>query len=165
MNKINVLLINPGEHPKRVEIDGSLKSLQAAVDGYIQATYPFKDPVAVICNEEGKLRNLPLNRGLRDESGNLYDIISGSFLIIGLGEDDFESLSAEMMERYERLFYYPESFINLDGKFFCYPRDSEEIIRIVCRKMGLVIDPNPNYDAAIERMKEFYPRNSDSENK
>ena len=70
-----------------------------------------------------------------------------------------------MMERYERLFYYPESFINLDGKIFCYPRDSEEIIRIVCRKMGLVIDPNPNYDAAIERMKEFYPRNSDSENK
>jgi len=31
--------------------------------------------VALICNDEGKLQGLPLNRGLRDERGELYDII------------------------------------------------------------------------------------------
>lgn len=163
MNKINVLLINPGEHPKRVEIDGDLKSLQAAVDGYIEVVYPFKDPVAVICNEEGKLRNLPLNRGLRDESGQLYDIISGSFLVVGLGEEDVSSLSPEMMVKYERLFYHPEVFINLNDKILCFPSDDNEgILRAVCRKMGIALDPDPDYDTAIDRMKEFYPKDESS---
>ena len=30
----------------------------------------------MICNEEGKLLGLPLNRALRDEEGEIYDIIS-----------------------------------------------------------------------------------------
>ncbi len=40
------------------------ETLQAAVGGDIQAVYPYEDPVALICNEEGKLMGLPLNRAL-----------------------------------------------------------------------------------------------------
>ena len=43
--------------------------LQAAVGGDIQAVYPYEDPVALICNEEGKLLGLPLNRALFDDDG------------------------------------------------------------------------------------------------
>ena len=59
---MRILMMEPGKHPVPVEIDGSLKSTQAAVGGLIQAVYPFADPVALICNKEGKLLNLQPNR-------------------------------------------------------------------------------------------------------
>lgn len=123
MSKMNVLLVKPGEHPERVEIENSLESLQAAVGGYIQAVYPFDDPVALLCNEEGKLLEKPLNRGLRDDRGDVYDIVAGDFLIVGLNEDNFGSLSQELMTRYEGLFYQPEVFVNLNGKIYGIPAD------------------------------------------
>lgn len=123
MNKMNVLMVKPGEHPERVEIENSLESLQDAVGGYIQAVYPFDDPIALICNEEGKLYHLPTNRGLRDEHGEIYDIVVGNFLIVGLAGDNFGSLSPELMTRYKGLFYHPEVFLNLNGKIYGIPAD------------------------------------------
>ena len=54
------------------EIASGLESLQHEVGGYIEAIYPYKDPAALVCNEEGKLEGLPLNRALRDEDGDIY---------------------------------------------------------------------------------------------
>ena len=42
---------------------------------YIEAIYPYEDPVALVCNEEGKLEGLPLNRALRDEDGDIYSFL------------------------------------------------------------------------------------------
>ena len=67
-----VLAIQPGKMPEQVELDGSLESMQAFVGGSIQAVYPFSDPVAIVCNDEGKLLGLEHNRALRDEAGNVY---------------------------------------------------------------------------------------------
>ena len=71
-NPLTVLVIAPGQYPKQVEIDHDLKALQQAVGGNIGASYPFSDPVAIVYNDEGKLMGLPLNRALRDESGQAY---------------------------------------------------------------------------------------------
>lgn len=90
-NTLSVLKIAPGQHPQQVEIDNDLKTLQQAVGGSIDAVYPFADPVAIICNDEGKLMGLPLNRALRDEDGQMYDAVAGDFLVVGLGEEDFAS--------------------------------------------------------------------------
>lgn len=49
-NQMDVLLIKPNEFPQPVQIEPGLKSLQQAVGGYIEAVYPFEDPVAIICN-------------------------------------------------------------------------------------------------------------------
>ena len=68
-NTLSVLKIAPGQYPQQVEIDNDLKVLQEAVGGSIGASYPFADPVAIICHDEGKLMGLPLNRALRDENG------------------------------------------------------------------------------------------------
>ena len=73
-----VLMIEPGEAPRRLELSHSLEEMQKAVGGFIQILYPFEDPVALVCNEEGKLLGLPANRALRDESGAVYDIGQGS---------------------------------------------------------------------------------------
>ena len=51
------------------------ESLQHEVGGYIEAIYPCEDPVALVCNEEGKLEGLPLNRALRDEDGDIYSFL------------------------------------------------------------------------------------------
>ena len=102
--KMTVLLIKPGMEPAVVDIDSGLESLQEAVGGDIAATYPYEDPVAIICNANGKIMNLPWNRALCDENGEIYDIIAGNFLIVGLTEEDFGSLSDELIEKYRSLF-------------------------------------------------------------
>ena len=81
---MNVLVIEPMKHPVEKEISNELESLQKEVGGYIECIYPFDDEVGLICNEEGKLQGLHSNRGLYDENGELYDIIAGNFLIVGL---------------------------------------------------------------------------------
>ena len=50
-NTIKVLIVEPEKPPRVEEISHTLESLQQIVGGYIQALYPFDDPVAIICNE------------------------------------------------------------------------------------------------------------------
>ena len=113
---MKVLMVEPGKSPYAAEIESGLKSLQAAVGGDIQAVYPYEDPVALICNEEGKLMGLPLNRALFDDDGHIYDIMSGNFLIVGLGEENFTDLSPDLMEKYGEQFKYPEKFARIAGE-------------------------------------------------
>ena len=111
--KLDVLLVQPGAYPQKISIGTDLKDLQDAVGGTITATYPFTDPVAIVCNDEGKLLGLPMNRALRDEHGQTYDVVAGNFLVVGLGEEDFASLSPELAQKYEEHFHQPEDFIRL----------------------------------------------------
>ena len=74
-----------------------------------------------VCNEEGKLRGLPANRALRDEDGHIYDVIAGSFLVVGLGEEDFCSLSAEQIDKFEALFHQPEAFVKMGHSITAVP--------------------------------------------
>ena len=92
----------------------------------IGATYPFSDPVALVCNDEGKLIGLDLNRGLRDENGEIYDIMAGTFLVVGLGEEDFTSLSPELAQKYTEHFRQPEQFISLGGQIIAVPVEPEK---------------------------------------
>lgn len=120
-NKLEVLLVQPGKYPKAIAIDGTLEALQQAVGGDIQAAYPFEDAVAVVCNEEGKLIGLPPNRAIKDENGKTYDFLVGDFLVVGLGESEFCSLSPEMMEKYKKVYYQPEFFVVANGRLVAYP--------------------------------------------
>lgn len=126
-SKITVLVIEPLMEPYVKEIDSGLKSLQKEVGGYIQAVYPFEEPVAIICNEEGKLNGEPLNRALRDEDGHVYDIVAGTFLIAGLSEDDFCSLSEAHIEQFSQEFKVPEMFARANGKILIMPMNWETI--------------------------------------
>ena len=58
---MEVVMVEPGKEARIAEIGSDLNSLQAAVGGYIEAAYFFDDPVALICNEEGKVYGLPYN--------------------------------------------------------------------------------------------------------
>ena len=124
--KIDVLLVEPGQYAKMVTIDAGLESLQKAVDGYIQAVYYWDDPVALICNEEGKINGLRANRAVYDEDGEMMDIIVGKFLITGLGEENFTSLPKDMQEKYGTLFHDPEAFIRLGRTVIAVPTKPDE---------------------------------------
>ena len=100
---MKVLVVEPLKECYTKEING-LKEMQALVGGYIQAVYPFEDPVAVVCNEEGKNLGLPFNRPLLDEHGLPYDFICGTFFVAGLGAEDFASLTDEQIQKYKAMF-------------------------------------------------------------
>ena len=127
--KMTVLVVEPGKEPYLKEIDPGLHSLQAEVGGDIAASYPFSDPVGLVCNDEGKLIGLELNRGLRDEEGNLYDIMAGTFLVVGLGEESFASLPPDLAQKYTEHFKQPEQFINLNGHIIALPVEPENPLR------------------------------------
>ena len=72
----------PGAQPEIIEVDNTLKALQAEVDGYIE-TVTIASDVVVICNEEGVLRGLPYNCRFVG-----VDFV-GTVLIVGTKGDEF----------------------------------------------------------------------------
>ena len=118
---LSVLLIQPGKVPVRVALKSSLEAMQQTVGGDIQVTYPFSQQVAVICNENGKIENLPHNRALRDEVGEIYDIIHGDFFIAGMGDESFTSLSEDLMQIFEQRFARPERFAYTNNGIMMMP--------------------------------------------
>lgn len=116
---MKVVYIEAGAKPVTRNIKKSLREMQRLVGGNIEAIYPFNDTVALICNEEGKLLGLPLNRGLtHPETGELYEIIAGNFFICGapIDSDDFAGLDDNQLATYLELFKQPETFMWYSGK-------------------------------------------------
>ena len=104
---MRVIVVEPYKEPYEKDIGNDLKTLQGIVGGLIQSLYPFEDEhIALICNDEGKLLGLPLNRALRDEEGQIYDIVSGTFLLCSAPPDrgNFAGLSDEQIKKYTKKF-------------------------------------------------------------
>lgn len=107
---MRVLIVKPNEHPMQKDINNDLKTLQSIVGGYMEVIYPFHDTAGLICNEDGKILKLPLNRTIRDEDGRVLDIISGDFIIVGISESDFCDLTDEQIKEYTTMFYKKEFY-------------------------------------------------------
>ena len=103
-NTIRVLVVEPMKPCEVREIPHDLKSLQGIVGGGIEMVSPFTDPAAIICNAEGKNRNLSPNRLLCDSKGNAYDILCGTFLIAGISGENFASLPDHLLHSYKAMF-------------------------------------------------------------
>lgn len=107
--KIRVLVIEPGKNPEEREIDNDLKTMQELVGGFIEAV-PMKfryadteetDRVDLICNEEGKIFDMPRNRYIPELN---YDVVCGTFFLAGVGGEDFTSLTEDQIKRLKRKF-------------------------------------------------------------
>lgn len=83
---ISVLIKKPGKNAYRKDIDNTLKSLQREVGGYIEAV-TIADGLALICDEEGKLKGKDANF--------LFcgDCFVGTVILAGTDGEDFASLS------------------------------------------------------------------------
>ena len=119
--EITVLVVQPEMEPEVRQIGTGLEALQHEVGGMIEVVYPFDDNVGLIMNEEGKLEGLPLNRGLFDDEGRLYDIIAGTFIVAGLTEDNFGSLTPEQLQKYSELYKQPQMFMKIGRDIVAVP--------------------------------------------
>ena len=120
---MKVIVVEPKKKPMVQDIGSGLEYMQKIVGGSIEAIYPFEEPVALICNEEGKLLNLPLNRVLRDDAGNVYDIISGTFFVCAAPPDSdrFAGLTDQQAKTYMERFAIPEMFLDVGDDLFVLP--------------------------------------------
>ena len=99
--KLDVLYIEPNKLPVKKTINNTLEDKQKLVGGLIEYTYLSNcDDVAIVCNEEGKILGLPINRDIG------HDVITGNFFIVGddpeIGED--RSLTQEQIDKYTKYF-------------------------------------------------------------
>lgn len=74
-----------------------------------------------VCNEEGKLQGLPLNRALRDEDNRIYDIVAGTFFVCDCSTENFKSLNEEQLKRYTEKYKRPERFVQIDDQILAIP--------------------------------------------
>jgi hypothetical protein len=81
-NKVRVVVVPVGDEPFEARIDPGLDAMQRVVAGYIEAV-PLERGVQLICNEEGKLLGLPMNRRV----AAIKDVICGDFLISRVGSE------------------------------------------------------------------------------
>ena len=93
---IRVLVVEPEKDPEVRTIENSLEGIQQIVQGYIECvTLHDKagEDLVLICNEEGKIRNLQMNAIIPE----IDDMIFGTFLIAGTDRDEFASLTDEQI--------------------------------------------------------------------
>lgn len=103
---MKVLIVEPGKHPCEMEICNTLQDMQETVGGYIEAIYPFEDMVALVCDEESKMKaDTQWNRILG------ADVIKGTFFLCGIEGENFSDLPDELMEKYKKYFWEPQLFI------------------------------------------------------
>jgi len=120
---MQVVIVEPKKKPTVQNIDDGLEAMQKIVGGTIQAIYPFEEPIALICNDEGKFLNLPLNRALRDNAGCVYDIVAETFFLCAAptDKDNFASLTEEQVQTCLKRFAIPEQFIQVGDGVFVLP--------------------------------------------
>lgn len=98
-----MLVIEPHKAPYEAVIPDKLESLQEAVSGYIEITYPFEDNAIVISNEESKLIGMDGNRRV---NGQIY---AGPMLISADdGSGELTDLADKQIAKYKDIFRNPE---------------------------------------------------------
>ena len=85
MSMISALIKRPGETPRHVNLSNSLEALQKTVEGPIECVTLAADLV-LICNEEGRLRDLPVNCKVWDS------VFVGTIVMCGRDGEEFADL-------------------------------------------------------------------------
>ena len=90
-SKIFVVIKEPGKAPViEPMFDNSLESFQNAVGGYIE-TVTINDDLVIICNEEGRLMDLPMNV----EVAGIGFV--GTIVVAGVDGEEFSSVKSKLV--------------------------------------------------------------------
>lgn len=108
---MKVLVVEPGFLPYEKEING-LSDMNKTVGGPIEAIYPFKEDVAVVCSATAQNQKMEFNRSIPERS---YGGVFGTFFVCGLGEESFISLTPEQMRIYTERFKKAEILVTMLG--------------------------------------------------
>ena len=102
---MRIVIKKAGQYPEVKEIENDLDVFHAIVGGYIE-TVSLVENILCVCNEEGKIKGLPMNMFLNG------DMIVGDVFFCAFDGEDFTSLddnqiaalinSFVKLERYRR---------------------------------------------------------------
>ena len=118
---MKILIVEPGKHPRRADVPHTLKAMQEIVGGYIQAVFPWRDPVALVCDEEGLFKRLAFNRSITEELN-----VFGTFFLCGIDDDDFADLPDELAEKYSKLLRDPHYLVMTEDGLVVQIGEKEE---------------------------------------
>lgn len=102
--RIKVLVCEPGKIPYVKTIKNDWQDMSQIVGGFLEFVriYPGA-PVSIVCNDEGMIRGMPLNRHIFHAypGGEVkyYVSIYGPFFLVGTDGPDTISLTQEEIER------------------------------------------------------------------
>lgn len=109
---MRVLMVEPGKHPRELELEHSLEAMYAALEcDTITATYPWDDLVGLVTDDEGLFSDKQPNRYIPE----LRQFIKGNFFLCGLSEDNFSDLPEDLMTKFKKRFWHPEAFVMTAG--------------------------------------------------
>lgn len=91
MERIKVVIKEPGKYAHMAEIGNNLESLQEIVGGYIETVTICTDLV-LICNEDGRLLGLPYNCNYCGA-----DFV-GTIILAGVDGDEFTDVPIEDLQ-------------------------------------------------------------------
>lgn len=97
MEKIKILIVEPNKEPYEKQIEDTLEEMQNIVGGLIECV-ALEENVDLVCNEEGKIYELEMNRIITN------DIICGTFFVVGQKGGDTISLTEEQIKKYKKHF-------------------------------------------------------------
>lgn len=95
--KIKILVVEPNKEPYEKEIEDTLEEMQKIVGGLIEFV-ELEKGVDLVCNEEGKIYGLEMNRVITN------DVICGTFFIVGQKKGESISLTDSQIKKYKEYF-------------------------------------------------------------
>ncbi len=125
--KMKVLVVEPRKVPYVLEIDPEPAAIEAALGGTTEKVIYTDDPISILVNPEAKARGMELNRSLYGTDGKPFEVIAGTFLVVGLNQDgSFASLSEDMIHKYSQRFQTIEVYAQVGGKIYMFqiPQDA-----------------------------------------
>ena len=130
--KLSIVICEVGKEIREGTVEDKLESLQNLVGGNIEF-FDLDDEISIICNEEGKINGLELNRVIRDEDNQIIEAIAGDFFIVGndYKTGNLKSLTPEQIEKMTEKFKYPERIYCINGTVFAdkYVPKNKEVSR------------------------------------
>ena len=106
---MKVVMVEPGQYARAAEIGDGLESLQKAVGGLIDCAYPWREKVCIVCNDEGLINGMPMNRVVER-----YGALAGPFFICGISGENFCSLTDAQVQKYRQMFLCPQIFLHTE---------------------------------------------------
>ena len=93
---MRVIRKEPGRFPEVVDIPNTLEGVQKAVGGYIEV-YQVSTDLAILCDEEGKLKGEEYNCTLLGED------FAGPILLVGLDGPEFTDVDPHVADLFKML--------------------------------------------------------------
>ena len=100
---MRVIWVKVGEKPVVVNIPHQLEYMQELVGGLIEVVEPFSDEVVLVCNENGRNEDRPLNRIIDDQMD-----IRGDFFLCGQDAVGLSDMPEDKVDLYMAKFQVHE---------------------------------------------------------